>query len=217
MHSIQKNLARFLTSALGYPNLRAHPHVVTNLLWAAACCATHTGDLSVPNSDAIGLFPGLADREALFCVNFCLISRSLVEIGGWLHEHPDHLRLPWLRKAICCPNNGADVFFADYDYRSEKEPAPSIWFIRTPHFSRRESAPALPRRTVAVFNLRDKPRRFTLTSRKLGLAPGRWLATDVFSSGLRRRQSSGRKPATLDNFTPVARNPGRRGNGTRLR
>ena len=41
------------------------------LLGATACMALHTGDLSPPNSDAIGLFPGLPDTEALTVVNAC--------------------------------------------------------------------------------------------------------------------------------------------------
>ena len=40
-------------------------HVTTNIQWGTACFANHTGDLMAPNSDSIGLFPGLTDTEAL--------------------------------------------------------------------------------------------------------------------------------------------------------
>ena len=154
----------------------------TNILWATACMALHTGDLFPPNSDAIGLFPGLvSDTEALTVINFCLISRSLVEIAGWLYQHPGHPRLDWVRKAICCPNNGQDVFFAGYDYRQPGSAGPVIWYLRTPHFSLLEKCPRLPLRTVAVFNAEDQPGTFHLDSGLIGLPPAAYVATDVWS------------------------------------
>jgi hypothetical protein len=156
-------------------------HFVTNFLWGAACVATHTGDLFAPNSDAIGLLPGLSEDEALTAINYCLVSGSLVEVAGWLYQQPDHPRLRWVKKAICCPNNGRPVHFADYDYRDPASLGPPIWFSNTPHFSRLEGHERLPRRTVAVFNLTDEPRTFTLTPGKLRLPAGRYVATNVWS------------------------------------
>ena len=164
-------------------------YVKTCLLWGTACFATHTGDLFVPNSDAVGLFPGLTDDEALLCVNYCLISRSMVEIAGWLHkENHDNPRFAILKKAVCCLNNGQDVFFADYDYRS-KDDAPGIWYLKTPHFSTLREAPGLPLRTVAFFNLKDKEQSFEVDFASLGLKPGKYYIKDVWSEGC----SSGNK------------------------
>ncbi len=156
-------------------------HVRTNFLWGAACFALHIGDLFVPNSDSIGLFPGLSDNEALTAINYCLITRSLVEIAGWLHREPDHPRLRWLRKAICCPNNGQDVFTSRFDYRDAAQIAPAIWYLRTPHFSLLEEAEGLPLRTVAIFNLEDEERTFSLTPGDLMLPAGDYLATEVWA------------------------------------
>ena len=71
--------------------------VKTNYLWGMACFATHTGDIFVPNSDSVGLFPGLSDTEAMFCLNYCLVTHTMVEIAGKLSEHADSPRIPILR------------------------------------------------------------------------------------------------------------------------
>lgn len=156
-------------------------NVVTNFLWGAACFSTHIGDLFVPNSDSIGLFPGLSNVEALTCINYCLISRSLVEVSGWLYQQPDHPRMKWVRKALCCPNNGQDVYFVDYDYRDRSSLGPPIWYLRTPHFTLLEGSAWMPLRTVAVFNLADDEKSFGLTAAKLGLPAGKYTITDIWS------------------------------------
>ena len=73
----------------------------TSMQWGAACFATHTGDLFVPNSDSVGIMPGLSDTEALFCINYCLVTHSMVEIAGRLSEAEDQTRIKILKKAVC--------------------------------------------------------------------------------------------------------------------
>lgn len=155
--------------------------ITTNFQWGTACFATHTGDLFVPNSDSIGMFPGLTNNEMLTSINYCLISRSMAEVAGWLYKYPRHPRFKWVRKALCCPNNGQDVFFAGYDYRDERMKAPPVWFLNTPHFSLQEDNVHLPARTVALFNLEDTPRTFTVDAPTLRLPPGGYTATNVWS------------------------------------
>jgi Alpha galactosidase C-terminal beta sandwich domain len=156
-------------------------YVKTCLLWGSACFATHTGDLFVPNSDAVGLFPGLSDDEALLCINYCLISRSMVEIAGWLHkEKADNPRFAILKKAVCCLNNGQDVFFADYDYRS-RDDAPEIWYLKTPHFSTLCEEDGLPLRTIAFFNLQEEEREFEVDFASLGLDADEYYIKNVWS------------------------------------
>jgi len=135
----------------------------------------------VPNSDSIGLFPGLTDDEALFCTNYCLISRSMVEVAGWLYKEQEHPRMKWVKKALCCPNNGQDVYFADYDYRNEKSPIPLIWYLKSPHFSRLENSQGLPLRTIAIFNLEDGEKAFSLSPESLGLSSGKYTFTDIWT------------------------------------
>jgi len=155
---------------------------LTNFQWATACISLHIGDLFIPNSDSIGIFPKLSDSEVKTIITFCLISRSMVEVAGWLHLHKEHPRMKWLKKALCCPNNGQDVFFADYQYRDETQIiGPPLWFINTPHFSLLEGAPSLPVRTVAIFNLGDTPSQYNLTPEKLSLPRAQYLATEIWS------------------------------------
>ena len=155
-------------------------HVKTNFLWGTACFALHVGDLIVPNSDSVGLFPGLTDEEALLCINYCLITRSMVEVAGWLYdEDAANPRFKFLKKAICCPNNGQEVFFAGFDYRKTDE-CPAVWYLKTPHFSLQADMPSLPLRTMAIFNISDEERDFTVDFAQLGLTAGEYLVTDVW-------------------------------------
>ena len=155
-------------------------HVRTNYLWCIGCLATHTGDLFVPNSDSVGLFPGLNDTEAMFCLDFCLVTHTMVEIAGKLSENQDSPRLAALKKTVCCPNNGADTFTAKYDYRNWKEMVPRILYYNTPFFSTK-ACDALPVRTVGLFNLEDEDKQIALASADIKLQGTGYLAVDARS------------------------------------
>ena len=154
----------------------------TNYLWCIACLATHTGDLFVPNSDAVGMFPGLSDRDAEFCVNFILITRTMVEIAGrFTMADKESPRFRMLKKAACHVNNGQDVYFADYDYRAGESPIPYKIYIKTPHFSN-ESGGVLPERTLALFNPEEESMTLSVNRRSLGLDEAKsYRLTDVWS------------------------------------
>lgn len=153
-----------------------------NYIWCMACLATHTGDIFVPNSDAVGMFPGFDDTDAYFAVNFVLITRTMVELAGRFSavdiENP---RFKMLKKATCNINNGQDVFFADYDYRTANTTPPAVLYIKTPHFST-ESGEGLPLRTVAFFNIDEKTKKsFKITPKSLGLEDGEYVLTNVWT------------------------------------
>ena len=156
-------------------------NVRTSFQWGAACYATHTGDLFPPNSDAIGMFPGLNRTEAMFCINYCLVTHSMVEIAGKLSQVTDTEQLRILRKAACNPNNGQDVYFAQFDYRDHAQRAPEILYFKTPHFTRLADHAALPLRTVGIFNLADKTKDFTVQLKELDLESGKYVLTDVWT------------------------------------
>lgn len=151
-------------------------------LLGTACFANHIGDLFVPNSDSIGIFPGLNRNEAMFCINYCIATHSMVELGGKLSQvtDPDDIRL--LKKAVCNPNNGQDVYFIGYDYRSQTDKVPEVMYFKTPHFSRVENSDVLPVRTMAVFNLDEHEKEYTIYLRDMGLTDGAYVLTDVWSS-----------------------------------
>lgn len=158
-------------------------YVKTNFLWGVACFATHCNDLFVPNSDSVGLFPDLNDTDAMFCLNYCLITGSMVEIAGKLSEaDPGLPRLKNLRKATCCPNNGQEVFFARYNYRDEQQKVPQIIYVKSPHFSLAEGTEGLPLRTLALFNLEEEKTLVKFNARDLGLEEDEYLLTDVWSA-----------------------------------
>ncbi len=156
-------------------------YVKTNYLWGAACFATHTGDLFVPNSDAIGLLPGLNDTDAMFCVNYCLTTHTVVEIAGKLSQAQDGPRLRVLKKAACNPNNGQDVYFVGYDYRKPYYCVPEIMYFKTPHFSVMENSTAMPVRTVGLFNVAEEEKQLSFKAEQLGLGAGNYVLTDVWS------------------------------------
>ena len=157
-------------------------YVKTNFLWGAACFATHTGDLFVPNSDSVGLFPGLNDTEAMFCLNYCLVTHTMVEIAGRLSLNPDSPRLAPLKKAVCNPNNGQDVFFANWDYLDPKQKYPAVLYFKTAHFCPAEGQAGLPLRSVGLFNLEDEEKVLAFTVAELGLPDsGSYVLTDVWT------------------------------------
>jgi len=156
-------------------------NVVTNFLWGTACFALHTGDLFVPNSDSIGMLPGLEDDEAYFCINYCLVTHSMVEIAGLLSkaEHNDRYRM--LKKAACNPNNGQDIYFVGYHYRDKNCYAPEIIYFNTPHFSRIENSSVMPVKTVGLFNLSEEAKELCFSPEDLKLKSGEYLLTNVWT------------------------------------
>ena len=156
-------------------------YVKTNYLWGMACFATHTGDLFVPNSDSVGLFPGLQEIEAMFCLNYCLVTHTMVEIAGKLSKNPDSPRIPILKKAVCNPNNGQDVFFGPWNYLDSKQKYPAVLYFRTAHFCPAEDQPGLPLRTAGLFNLDDEAKTVSFSPEEIGLPAGTYRVKDVWS------------------------------------
>ena len=156
-------------------------NVKTTFLWGAACFATHTGDLFVPNSDSVGVFPGLTDDEALFCINFCLATGSMVEISGYLDTYDGNPRMKYLRKAVCCPNNGQEIFLAGLDYRTTDE-APDKFYFKGPFFSLVRGNANLPLRTIGFFNLDDEEKTITASLDDLELPDGKYMAWDIWNN-----------------------------------
>ena len=143
--------------------------VKTNFLWGAACFALHTSDLFVPNSDSIGLFPGLNDVDAMFALNYCIATRSMVEIAGKLSENLNHPRLPFLKKAAANVNNGQELWLLDYDYRKPGINIPKGVYFKSGFFTCEEENPNMPLRNVGLFNTFEKKLKITFNAAKLGL------------------------------------------------
>ncbi len=169
-------------------------YVRTNFLWGIACFATHTGDLFVPNSDSVGIFPGLNDTDAMFALNYCLVTHSMVEIAGKLSQcDPENPRFLRLKKAVCAPNNGQDVFLARYDYRSKTRALPSVLYFRTPFFSALEGNPALPAATAGLFNTLDTPLETAFRPADLGLPEGKYHLRNIWTHEVTAFPESGAK------------------------
>ena len=157
-------------------------YVKTNFLWGVACFATHTGDLFVPNSDSVGLFPDLNDVDALFALNYCWVTHSMVELAGILSKAPGHPRLKLLKKALCNVNNGQDVYLANYNYRDDNALIPNTLYFNTPHFSMLENADGLPKKTVGFFNIFEENLEVELKAADIGLDPAKsYIITDVWN------------------------------------
>jgi hypothetical protein len=170
----------------------------TNAKWAAFCLNTHTGDIFVPNSDSIGYFPGLERYEAKTAINFCLITRTLLEIAGWLYRDPENSLLPFLKKACCCPKNGENVFFGNFNFKQSGN-APDIWYLKSPHFSIDEKNNLLPERTVAIFNWDDNCKPYELKQETLELNPAQnYLLKDFWSDEIIELPSGSKSKITLD-------------------
>ena len=156
-------------------------HIKTNFLWGTACFSTHTGDLFVPNSDSIGMFPGLSDIDAQFCVNYILMTRTMVEITGRISQaDKESARFKMMKKATCNLNNGQDVYFVNFDYRKKGVNVPEILYFNTPHFTN-ESVSGLPLKTVGLFNTEESEKTFKFSAKDLGLPNGKYVLTDIWT------------------------------------
>ncbi len=157
-------------------------HIKTTILWGCACFATHTGDLFVPNSDAIGLLDGLSDDDFLLWVNFVMITHSMVELSGrYAKEEINQKRLKILQKATCNINNGQDVYFLEFDYRKKGNQIPEIMYCLTPFFSTESGKNFMPIRTVAVFNFSEQEKEFAISPGDMAVNEKDFIFTDIWS------------------------------------
>lgn len=156
---------------------------LATMLWGTACFALHTGDLFVPNSDAIGVFNNLPFDVFMFWINYVIITRSGVELAGRYskEENVSSNRFEIIRKAACNPNNGQDVYFVGFDYRKPGRVLPEIFYIKTPHFTTLNGVSGLPLVTVAVLNSKEKSNKISFSVEDLGLSKGKYVLYDVWS------------------------------------
>lgn len=143
-------------------------NIKTTVFWGVAILSPHTGDLFVPNSDSIGLLPGLNDEDFKFVVNWQIITRTLVEISGrFSRANDEDLRLKVIKRAVQYLNNGENVYFAKYDYRQSGVNLPEIIYINSA-FDCADDA----YKTVAVFNSGETERKISFTAEDIGLKAG---------------------------------------------
>ncbi|MBQ2714607.1 MAG: alpha-galactosidase [Clostridia bacterium] len=155
-------------------------NIKATIQWGTACMSTHTGDLYVPNSDSIGMFPALTFDEFLYWTNHVLITRSMVELAGlYSKEGNDQERVEVLKKATCCINNGDKAYFVNFDYRRSGKIIPEVIYINNSFFSLEEND-VLPCRTVAVFNPDEDKKSVGFALSDLGLT-GEYVLYDVWS------------------------------------
>lgn len=155
-------------------------NIKATIQWGTACISTHTGDLYVPNSDSVGMFPALSFDEFLYWTNYVLITRSMVELAGlYSKEGNDQARVEVLKKATCCINNGDKAHFVNFDYRKSGKIIPEVIYIDTPFFSL-EKSDLLPVKTVALFNPDEEKKAVGFNISDLGLS-GEYVLTDVWS------------------------------------
>lgn len=154
----------------------------TTMLWGVACTATQTGDLYIPNSDSVSLFPDLADIDFKYWTNYVLITRTMIEVAGRYADMDkvNKERLAILQKATCNVNNGQKVYLSKFDYRKSGKDLPNIMYIKTGHFTCEEGK-NLPVRTVGLFNADEEDKVVSFNARDLGLADGEYILTDVWS------------------------------------
>lgn len=155
--------------------------VKTTMFWSVAACSVHTGEYLIPNGDSIGLMKGLSDLDFTFLLNLLLITHSLVEISG-LYSNPnlDKNRLATLKRAVNGLDNGADAYYAKFDYREKNAFVPRIVYSVVPCFADVEFGREILR-TVAVFNESEEDITVEFTGADVGLKEGEYTFTDVWN------------------------------------
>lgn len=157
-------------------------NIKTCLYWCSACLATHTGDLIVPNSDAVGLFGGLSFEDFIFWTNFVMITHTMVELAGrFASGKADKKRVEILQKATCCVDNGQDVFLVGLDYRKAGRAVPEVLYALKPHFSTDKDNDILPIRSVGLFNVDDAPKTQKVKFSQLGLDGDEYIVTNIWT------------------------------------
>ncbi|MFA7637175.1 MAG: alpha-galactosidase [Monoglobales bacterium] len=156
-------------------------NVKTVFHFGAACFATHTGDIFPPNSDAVGLLEGLNKKDREFLLNYVIATHSMVELAGRLSKVTDKEKIKSLKKVVCNPNNGQDVYFIGFDYRSKRYAVPEIMYFNSPHFSPEENNALMPVRTVALFNIGEENKKYSFSAEDLGIPCDCYKLTDVWS------------------------------------
>lgn len=156
--------------------------VRTSMLWGIACTATQTGDLYLPNSDSVSVFPDLSDLDFKYWTNYVLITRTMLEVAGRYADMDkvNKERLAILQKATCNINNGQPVYLSKFDYRKPGKDLPNIMYIKTGHFTCEEGK-YLPLRTVGLFNADEEDKVVSFAPSDLGLKDGKYTLTDVWT------------------------------------
>lgn len=156
-------------------------NIRTVMQWGTACISTHTGDLFVPNSDSIGMFPALSFSEFLYWTTYVLITRSMVELAGlYSKDGNDEKRVEVLKKATCNVNNGENAYFVNFDYRKSGKNVPEVIYIDTAHFTN-EVGKGLPVKTVAMFNSSEEEKDIDFAFEDIGLVDKNYVLTDVWT------------------------------------
>lgn len=128
--------------------------------------STHTGDLMIPNSDSIGMLPGLSDTDFMFIVNYQIVSRTLVEISGRFSlVDENNPRLKILQRALKYINNGENVYFLNFDYRKKGKISPEIMYVNSAFDADDDSFV-----TVGVFNAEEVDKTIEFTCKDLGIS-----------------------------------------------
>lgn len=152
-------------------------NIKTTMFWGMAVLTTHTGDLFIPNSDSIGLLPGLDDTDFMFVVNYQIITRTLVEISGrFSRSDVDKKRLEVIQRATRYLNNGEKVYFPRFDYRKPGRNTPEIAYIDS-LFDEPNGGEG---KTVALFNDGEEEKEIFFTAEDIGVC-GETTFTDVWS------------------------------------
>ena len=156
--------------------------IKTTMFWSIAVLSPHTGDLFIPNSDSIGLLPGLNDNDFVFVVNFQVVTRTLVEISGrFSRVSEDDPRLKMLQRATSYLNNGENVYFVNYDYRKKGVVLPEIMYINSAFDSEDNNC-----KTVALFNVDEKEKTISFRLSDLGLSDGEYEVEFVWENRVDR-------------------------------
>ncbi|MBE7068717.1 MAG: hypothetical protein E7381_05390 [Clostridiales bacterium] len=157
----------------------------TTVFWSVATLSTHTGDLYIPNSDSVGLLPGLSETDFEFTLNWQIITRTLVEISGKFSlVDENNSRLKKLQRAVQYLNNGENVYFAKFNYRRKGMLVPEIIYINSAFDCADEGYI-----TVALFNAEETEKEIAFAPADVNLPEGEYEVENVWRNEKERRRN----------------------------
>jgi len=151
-------------------------HIIGSIKWAVPIMHMGGYHTIIPDADSIGVNTKIPLNENRMWLSYCMMARSLVEVGGDLTKLPRE-RVEDLKKVLSTIDNGAPSFFADLKPGMSYFP-PRIWYFDYP------VSGFQTKKFIGLFNWTDKEEEILLDLEKVGLSATKpYTFTDFWSGG----------------------------------
>ena len=136
-------------------------HIISSVKWVVPIMHMGGYRTIIPDADSIGINMDIPVNENRMWLSYCMMARSLVEVGGDLTKLPKE-RIDDLKKVLSTIDNGVHSYFADLRPGMSYFP-PRVWYFDRP------LANSQSEKFIGLFNWTDKEEEITLNLESVGL------------------------------------------------